>query len=128
MVKEAHNDDKPQPPKRPLSAFFLFRQDRYTDVNAANPNTNVAEITKIISEEWNKLSDERKQGYKTKYDGSKQKYDQELKDYVNKYGKVEKKKKIKRGSKDKDKAAGSKKANGGKKDADKKDASKKKQK
>ena len=120
MVKE--NSDKPQPPKRPLSAFFLFRHDRYTDVNAANPNTNVAEITKIISNEWNSLSDEKKQGYKAQYDTSKTKYDQELKDYVNKYGKVEKKKKIKR-NKDKSAKAG-KKANG-KKD-DKKDASKKK--
>lgn len=123
MVKEA--TDKPQPPKRPLSAFFLFRQDRYKDVTGANPDKKVADITKIISSEWNQLSDERKKGYQSQYTSSKGKYDQELKDYVNKYGKVEKKKKIKRGSKDKA-AKGAKKA--AKKDGEKKDAAKKKQK
>lgn len=118
MVKEA--DDKPQPPKRPLSAFFLFRQDRYTDVNAANPKTSVADITKIISKEWNGLADERKQEYKKHYDASKVTYDQELKDYVNKYGKVEKKKKIKRMSKEKS-SKEAKKADAGKVDAGRND-------
>ena len=99
MVKES--GDKPQAPKRPLSAFFLFRQDRYKDVTAANPNKNVADITKIISEEWKLLSDEKKKDYQNQYNASKTKYDQEIKDYTAKYGKVEKKKKIKREKKDK---------------------------
>lgn len=125
MVKE--NNDKPQPPKRPLSAFFLFRQDKYKDVTSANPDKKVGDITKIIAEEWNKLSDERKKQYQAHYTTSKVKYDQELKEYVNKYGKVEKKKKIKRGGKDKD-AKGSKKTNGGNKNEDsKKEGAKKKQ-
>lgn len=123
----ADNSDKPQPPKRPLSAFFLFRQDRYRDVTGANPDKKVGEITKIISDEWNGLSLERKQAYQAQYSASKVKYDQELKEYVNKYGKVEKKKKIKKGGKNKE-AKAAKKANGGKKDGDKKDAAKKKQK
>lgn len=113
MVKE--NNDKPQPPKRPLSAFFLFRQEKYKEVTGANPNKKIGDITKIISEEWNKLNDERKKQYQGQYAISKVKYDQELKEYVNKYGKVEKKKKIKRGGKDKA-AKGVKKAKGAKKD------------
>ena len=107
MTKEI--SDKPQPPKRPLSAFFLFRQERYQDVTNAHKGKNVAEITKIISEEWNKLSDERKKKYQEQYNTAKVKYDQEIKDYISKYGKVEKKKKIKREKKDKA-GKGSKKA------------------
>ena len=105
MAKET--TDKPQPPKRPLSAFFLFRQERYKDVTAANPSKGVADITKIISEEWNKLSEDKKKRYQDSYNATKVKYDKEIKEYVSKYGKVEKKKKIKREKKDK---AGKKKA------------------
>lgn len=123
MVKETN--DNPQPPKRPLSAFFLFRQNRYKEVSEANPKISVAEITKIISNEWNKLSDVCKQEYKKQYDTSKAKYDDELKDFVNKYGKVEKKKKIKRGNKDKS-AKNAKKAEVTKNDAEPKDSVNKK--
>ena len=109
MVKETN--DKPLPPKRPLSAFFLFRKERYESVVKANPKMGVADITKVISEEWNKLSDEKKKGYTNQYSSAKVKYDKDIKDYVDKYGKVEKKKKIKRNKQDKD-GKGAKKANG----------------
>ena len=115
MVKD--NSEKPLPPKRPLSNFFLFRQDRYKDVITAHPDKKVGDITKIISDEWNQLAEEKKKAYQNQYLASKTKYDQELKDYVATYGKVEKKKKIKRGGKDK--AAKVKKANN-KDDANKK--------
>lgn len=118
MAKD-NNADKPQPPKRPLSAFFLFRKERYDAVVKANPNKGVADITKIISEEWNKLGDDKKKGYTAQYTSSKAGYDKELKEYVDKYGKVEKKKKIKRNKQDKD-------AKNGKKGAAKKDGKAKK--
>ena len=112
MVKES--SDKPQPPKRPLSAFFLYRQERYQDVTKANANKGVADITKIISAEWNKLPDERKKKYQDQYTSDKGKYDKEIQDYISKYGKIEKKKKIKREKKDKA-AKGAKKNAGDKK-------------
>lgn len=125
MAKD--NTDKPLPPKRPLSGFFLFRQDRYKDIVAANPKKNVADITKLISVEWNKLGDDRKKQYNEKYGVAKVKFDKEMKDYVDKYGKVERKKKIKRAGKDKA-AKGAKKSNAGKSEAKgKKAANNKKQ-
>ena len=99
MTKEVQN--KPQPPKRPLSAFFLFRHDRYKDVVAANVGKNVADITKIIAAEWNKLCEEKKKTYQGHYNLAKVSYEAELKEYVGKYGKVERKKKIKREKKTK---------------------------
>lgn len=111
MTKET--SDKPQPPKRPLSAFFLYRQERYKDVTAANPAKGVAVVTKIISEEWNKLPEEKKKKYQDSYQTAKVKYDQEIKEYINKYGKVEKKKKIKREKKAKA-GKGAKKGDSGK--------------
>lgn len=113
MAKET--SDKPQPPKRPLSAFFLFRQERYTDVVKANPGKKVSEITQVISEEWRKLSDEKKAGYSKHYTTAKVKYDKDIKAYTDVHGKVERKKKIKRGGKEKA-AKGTKKAKGVEKD------------
>lgn len=94
--------DKPQPPKRALSAFFLFRKERYDAVVKANPDKGIADITKVIASEWQKLSDDKKKQYSDQYSTAKAKYDKDLKDYVDKYGKIEKKKKIKRNKKDKE--------------------------
>ena len=40
---------QPAPPKKPLSAFFLYRAEVYEDVKGKNPNAKITELTKIIS-------------------------------------------------------------------------------
>lgn len=46
---------QPAPPKKPLSAFFLYRGEVYDDVKAKNPTSKITELTKIISEMWGKV-------------------------------------------------------------------------
>ena len=43
------SEEKPDPPKRPLSAFLLFRGDVFSEVRAQNPRCRVTELTTIIA-------------------------------------------------------------------------------
>lgn len=45
--------DKPAPPKRPTSGFFMYKQSRQRILMEQHKNLKTAEITKIISKEWN---------------------------------------------------------------------------
>lgn len=45
---KAATEDKPLPPKKALTAFFLFRGEVYDDVKLKNPNSKITELTKII--------------------------------------------------------------------------------
>ncbi|EGR28870.1 nonhistone chromosomal protein lg, putative [Ichthyophthirius multifiliis] len=48
----ASKEDKPAPPKRPLSSFFLFKQDNYEKFKKANPNSKITELTSMIADQW----------------------------------------------------------------------------
>ena len=47
-------------PKRAISAFFFYNQERREKLKKEQPNLDNKEIIKTMSEEWNKLSDEKK--------------------------------------------------------------------
>ena len=52
---------KPLPPKRPISAFFIYKRLRYEDSKKENPTLGLGDITKKISEEWkNSVSQTKK--------------------------------------------------------------------
>lgn len=84
---------QPAPPKKPLSAFFLFRGEVYDDVKAKNPNAKITEITKIISEKWSKVDEATKTRLEEEYHTNKGVYDEEKAAYEKQYGKIERKKK-----------------------------------
>lgn len=46
----------PDAPKRPLSNYMYFTQDRRAQVVETNPNASVTEVSKILGEEWSKLN------------------------------------------------------------------------
>ena len=93
---------EPAPPKKPLSAFFLYRQEVYGEVKAKHPNARITQLTKIISEMWGKVSGETKDRLEEQYKKNKEIAAKEKEEYEQKYGKIErkKKKKIKKGKKD----------------------------
>ena len=64
---------KPAPPKRALSAFFLFREEVYNKVKGENPNAKITELTKIISEMWNKVDKATKDRLEATYQLNKDK-------------------------------------------------------
>mmetsp|Transcript_34168 Transcript_34168/g.39839 ORF Transcript_34168/g.39839 Transcript_34168/m.39839 type:complete len:136 (+) Transcript_34168:45-452(+) len=94
--KKGGDSNKPAPPKKPLTAFFLYKGDIYDDVKKANPDKKMTDLTKIISTKWNNVDAATKSKYEKKNEEAKEKYEKEMKAYVDQYGPVEKKK---RGSK-----------------------------
>jgi len=62
-----HKDQKkkkdPNAPKKPLSSYLIFSVTRQRDIKAKNPSATFAEISKIVSEEWKNLSEEKKKKY-----------------------------------------------------------------
>lgn len=98
----------PDPPKKPMAAFFLYKSARYSEFVKLHPDKKVSDLTKIISEQWNKESQEVKDKYQKEYNVLKEKYKEDLKAYEVEYGKPEKKKKKAKKDKGEKKAKGKK--------------------
>lgn len=84
---------QPAPPKKPLSAFFLFRGEVYEDVKAKNPGAKITQLTKIISERWGRVDEATKNRLQADYQKNKTKYEEEKETYEREHGKIERKKK-----------------------------------
>lgn len=73
-------------PKKPLTAFMVFQAEKRKDFRAKNPQADMVEVNKAISEEWLKVQ-KRKNGTK-KYlaaaDADKQRYEKEMVEYESK--------------------------------------------
>ena len=68
-------------PKRALSAYFFYNQERRDSLKKEKPELNNKEIIKKMSEEWNALSDEKKKPYIAKDENKKKRYEAEKKAY-----------------------------------------------
>ena len=68
-------------PKRALSAYFFYNQERRDSLKKEKPELNNKEIIKKMSEEWNALSDEKKKPYVEKAEADKKRYEAEKKAY-----------------------------------------------
>jgi hypothetical protein len=51
-----------------INAFIMFCNEKRDQVKKANPEAKMGEITKILGDEWKKMSDEEKKPYKAKAD------------------------------------------------------------
>jgi len=69
----------PNKPKRNLSAFFFFCNEKRPDVNKAHPDYKVGDVAKELGKLWEKCTD------RTKYDklaaGDKERYDRDMEAY-----------------------------------------------
>ena len=68
-------------PKRAISAFFFYNQERRVTLKKEQPNLSNKDIIKTMSDEWNKLSDEKKKPYVEKAEADKKRYEAEKKAY-----------------------------------------------
>ena len=59
--KKAKAEKDPFAPKKPLTAFMLYTNNRRQDVMAKNPGLRVTEISAIIGKEWKELTQEEKE-------------------------------------------------------------------
>ena len=51
-----------------INAFIVFCNEKRAQVKEANPEAKMGEITKILGDEWKKMTDEEKKPYKVKCD------------------------------------------------------------
>ena len=106
-------------PKKPLSGFFLYRGEKFEEVKKSNASASIAELTKIISNQWNALDEKEKARFTEMSKREREKYNLEVEKYVKENGPIEKvKRKKKRGaasaeSEDKSKKRNQKKKEGG---------------
>ena len=105
MTKEteqkAATGTKPNPPKRAISSFFLFKEEKSKEFKDKHPEMKVSDIVKLLSEEWKKQSTETKDTYTAIYAKNKAEYDKEMKKYKELHGEPEKKKRPRKDKKDK---------------------------
>ncbi|XP_023522074.1 high mobility group B protein 6-like [Cucurbita pepo subsp. pepo] len=87
--EEAEKDNKkkkkerdPLKPKQPMSAFFLFSNERRGSLFAENKN--VLEVAKITGEEWKNMTEEQRGPYEEMAKKKKEKYMQEMEIYKQK--------------------------------------------
>jgi hypothetical protein len=74
MEKYKKQQEKTKPPKRPLSAFFLFMQEGRPDVKKRMPNAPVQDISKELGSIWRNMSDDEKRPFLDKNEKRKVKY------------------------------------------------------
>ncbi len=90
-------------PKKPTTPYFAFQAENRPRIKAANPDTKVADISKIIGTEWHALSDKDKKKYFDLTEKDKTRYAKEVEKYEKQHGKLpEKERKNKSNKKVKD--------------------------
>ncbi|GFH44136.1 hypothetical protein CTEN210_00610 [Chaetoceros tenuissimus] len=66
------------PPKRPLTAYFLFMEEQRPIVKEENPGARIGELTKIIGSKWKELDEESKVVYVEQANKAKEVYLKQL--------------------------------------------------
>lgn len=80
--KKKKKEKDPLKPKQPMSAFFLFSNERRASLLAENKN--VLEVAKIAGEEWKNMTEEQRGPYEEMAKKNKEKYMQEMEIYKQK--------------------------------------------
>ena len=94
QAKEAAPHDKasksksarPAPPKKPQTAFFLFKRENYDKMKEKHPQASAVELASMLAREWVALSAKDKRKYEDKYEKEYQRYEKELESYEDRYG------------------------------------------
>ncbi|MBA0575176.1 hypothetical protein Golob_024885 [Gossypium lobatum] len=82
--KKTKKERDPLKPKQPMSAFFLFSNERRAALLADTGNKNVLEAAKIAGEEWKNMTEEQKKPYEEIAKKNKEKYMEEMEVYKQK--------------------------------------------
>ncbi|CAI4229111.1 unnamed protein product [Auanema sp. JU1783] len=81
MRKRKRAKKDPNAPKRALSAFFFFSQDRRPDVQQQHPEWKVGQVAQELGRLWKLVSVEEKDMYERKALADKERYAEEMRDY-----------------------------------------------
>jgi len=61
--KEMDEYKKTLPPKRPPSGYLVFSNEKRGSLMQAKPGASMADIAKLLGQEWKKLAESKKEGY-----------------------------------------------------------------
>ncbi|KAI8969286.1 high mobility group box domain-containing protein, partial [Mycotypha africana] len=75
--KKKRSKKDPNAPKRGLSAYMFFSQEKRAEVKADNPDASFGQIGKLLGEKWKSMSDEDKKPYVAKAEADKKRYEDE---------------------------------------------------
>ncbi len=75
--KNAVKKAEPEGLKRPLSAYFLFQEERRESIKKENPTMSHKELVQAMGQEWNTMDSKKKEKFEKKAKELKQAYDSE---------------------------------------------------
>ena len=75
----------PNKPKRAMVAFMYFSIDQRPVMQKKNPTLKIADISKLLGEQWRGMSAAQKAPYDKKAAADKKRYEKEMKSYVPPY-------------------------------------------
>jgi len=77
--------EDPNAPKKPIiQGYLLYYTDVRSQKQKENPTLQNKDLTKVIADDWNKLSKEKRIPYETKAKGNRESYENELRIYLDK--------------------------------------------
>ena len=68
----------PNMPKKPLSAYIYFSQERREQIKKENPKMPVTHVMKEVSNRWSAMTKDEKEPYIVEAREDKKRYEQEL--------------------------------------------------
>ena len=78
----------PKPPKRSLTAFFIYKDKVFDEVRDKNPAAKITEVTQVIAKMWAALPHLEREKYENEAQIRKKRYQKELNEYESIYGKA----------------------------------------
>jgi high mobility group protein B1 len=79
--KKKRSKRDPNAPKRALSAFFFFSNERRQSVQQAHPEWKVSQVAQELGKVWKDMTPEEKNVYEVKATDDKVRYAEEMKNY-----------------------------------------------
>ena len=92
-TKIKDTQERPSPPKKPLTAYFLFLSDNREKIKLKHPEKSGPVIVKLCGEAYRKLTDKEKAQYDDKAKKLRADYEKDVAAYIAKYGSLPKKNK-----------------------------------
>uniref|UniRef100_A0A7N0SZ33 FACT complex subunit SSRP1 n=1 Tax=Kalanchoe fedtschenkoi TaxID=63787 RepID=A0A7N0SZ33_KALFE len=81
--KKQKKKKDPNAPKRAMTGFMYFSQVERENIKKSNPGIAFTDISKVLGEKWNKMTEEEKEPYKAKAHADKKRYADEVSGYKN---------------------------------------------
>lgn len=81
MRKRKRAKKDPHAPKRALSAFFFYSQDKRPEIQSSHPEWKVGQVAQELGKMWKTVSQEMKDSYETRAQQDKDRYAEEMRHY-----------------------------------------------